>query len=61
MIMQAASMSAQLPALKREKLLEGLDIGNLSMADVQSMLHWANNRQACYPFLQDITRGRVPS
>ena len=44
-------MSAQLPALKREKLLQGLsmNIDNLSMADVQSLLHWANNRHAC-PF-----------
>ena len=43
-------MSAQLPALKREKLLQGLsmNIDNLSMADVQSLLHWANNRHACW-------------
>jgi hypothetical protein len=39
-------MSAQLPALKREKLLVGLKIDSISMADVQSLLHWANNRQA---------------
>ena len=38
-------MSAQLPAAKRERLLQGLQITQLSMADVQSLLHWANNRQ----------------
>ncbi len=40
-------MSTELPPLKREKLLEGLDLKDLSMADVQSLLHWANNR-CCY-------------
>lgn len=40
-------MSTELPPLKREKLLEGLDIQDLSMADVQSLLHWANNRCCC--------------
>ena len=39
-------MLAQLPGTKREKLLECLSLDNLSMADVQSLLHWANNRQA---------------
>jgi len=42
-------MSAQLPALKREKLLVGLKIDSISMADVQSLLHWANNRWVVIP------------
>ncbi len=42
---QVASVCALLSAPKREKLLSGLKLDNLSMADVQSLLHWANNRQ----------------
>lgn len=47
--LQVASVCALLSAPKREKLLSGLKLGNLSMADVQSLLHWANNRHAALP------------
>lgn len=65
--LQAASMTAHLPAPKREALLAGLNIDNLSMADVQSLLHWANNRRtnrsvlADSPILWDLLYSNIAS
>ena len=43
---QCVKVCALLDEEHREALLEGLEYGQLSMADIQSLLHWANFRSA---------------
>lgn len=46
---QVVSVVTLLTAAKRETLLAGLNIGKLSMADVQSFLQWTDDRQTFCP------------